>query len=106
MGLGQPEVSPVIREFSDYIGRSISITVSFAADTRLIQTIQVHRDAGCLFSTILLGVGEDGIPDHTDKLFNVPFGDRSVTVQQLAALAARGIATIEDFDSVQITAGL
>ena len=106
MGLGQPEISPVVREFEDHVGRKISITITFNTTTRLIESMQVHRDAGCLFSTILIGTGADGNPDDTDKIVNVPVGNRALTVQQLANLANRGISTIENFDALQITAGL
>ena len=106
MGVGLPEVSPLVREFSDYVGRSISITITFDETTRVISGISTHRDAGCLFSKILIGTSADGNPDDTDKVVAVPFGDRTLNAAQITALNNRGITTIEDFDELQITAGL
>ena len=101
-----PSVSPVVQEFTDFEGRAISISVAFNTTTRAITGMSSHRDAGCLFSKILIGTSADGNPDDTDKVVAVPFGDRTLNSTQLAALATHGLATIEDFSALQITAGL
>lgn len=105
MGVPSPLHSPVVETFEDYLGRQISITVTFNETTRAITGITAHRDAGCLFTKVLVGVGGDGAPDSTDKAVTVPTGDTTLSAGQLAALASKGLATAEDFDALQITAG-
>lgn len=105
MGVQTPATSPWVQPFEDYLGRVIRITVVFDVASRAITGITVFRDAACVFTKILIGVGADGIPDNTDKAINVPSGTTVSTAQQLAALAAKGLSTIEDIQALQITAG-
>lgn len=101
-----PATSPWVQEFGDYLGRVIRITVTFDESTRALTDIVVYRDAGCLFTNILLGVGADGSPDSSTRAVHVPAGTTDLTPAQLAALRTRGLDTIEDVESYQITAGL
>jgi hypothetical protein len=68
-----------------------------------------HRDhrgpRRCLYTKILIGLGGDGTPDSTTRKITVPDGTTVLTPQQLAALAAQGLSTIEDILALQITAG-
>lgn len=105
MRVPTPATSPRVQEFSDYVGRVIRITVAFNDVTRVITGVTVFRDADCLFTKILIGSPADGIPDDTDKVVVVPAGTTTLSAGQLAALNAKGISTIEDFQSFQITAG-
>jgi hypothetical protein len=99
-----PRTSPWVQIFGDYLNRTIRITVTFDEGTRAITGITVSRDAGCLFSHILIGLGADGVPDSTDKSVAVPFGTTTLTAQQINVLANHGLSTIEDIPN--ITAGL
>lgn len=105
MGVPVPWVSPYIQEFTDYMGRPIRITVTFNDVTRMITGITLYRDPACLFNYILIGLGTDGIPDHSDKAIQVPAGETVVGQGQLNFLANKGLATIEDIDALQITCG-
>lgn len=105
MGIATPVTSPWVEIFSDYIGRAIQITVTFNESTRQVTGVTVYRDVGCLFTKILVGVGPDGVPDNTSKSVTVPEGTTVLTAQQLAALANKGLSSIEDFAETQITAG-
>lgn len=98
--------SPQVQEFSDYLGRVIRITVTFDTDTRVLSGITVFRDAECLFTRILIGLGPDGTPDSTTRSFNVPAGTTVLNTAQMNAVRNNGMNTIEEFNSFQITAGL
>jgi hypothetical protein len=105
MGVPQPSVSPVMQEFGDYVGKYIRITVTFDNATRVLSGITVFRDAGCQFNKILIGLGEDGVPDHSSRTFTVPTGTTVLNPAQMNAVRANGMNTIEEFESFQITAG-
>lgn len=105
MGVPTPATSPWIESFEDYVGKIIRITVTFNATTRVITGITVFRDAACLFTKILIGIGADGVPDSSDKAVAVPAGTTALTAGQLTTLANRGLTTIEDMTALQITAG-
>jgi hypothetical protein len=63
----------------------------------------VSRDDACVYRKIYLGVGVDGAPDSTPHVVNVASGTRHLNAQQLNNVI--GFSTIEQFLSVQITAG-
>lgn len=102
---GPPTVSPYVVTFGDYLGRVIRITVSFDTGTGDLTDIVVFRDAGCLFTKILIGTGPDGTPDSSPRAVNVPAGTTDFTPAQLQVLKNRGLNTITEFYSYQITAG-
>lgn len=106
MGIPTPATSPWFQEFGDNLGKFINITVTFNESTRAITGITVHRDPGCQWTHILIGLGDDGVPDHSDKSIAVPEGTTVLTAQQLTFLASRGLSTIEDIEGLNITAGL
>ncbi len=97
-----PPSSPVEHRFDDNFGKAITIRINFNNTTRALTSVVVTRDDGCQWSTILVGLGPDGVPDSTDKAFRVPAGVTTVTSGQLSA---RGLNTIEDVRQYQITAG-
>jgi hypothetical protein len=100
---GDPLLSPWDKPFEDYLGRVVSIRVDFNNVTRAITACSVHRDVGCLYSRILIGVGADGSPESTDKAFPIQFGDTNVNINQLKN---KGLDTIGDVTALQITAGV
>jgi hypothetical protein len=110
MGVAAPLVSPYVQEFADYLGRAIRVAVTFDNTTRLISQITLHRDAGCRYTTLLVGLGADGSPDSSVRSFNLKnfTGDRQLSNQELRFVQdpANGIDTIEGFASFQITAGV
>lgn len=99
-----PATSPIVREFGDNFGLAIRITIFFDITSRALTGITVFRDAGCQWTQILIGLGEDGSPNSSDKAVNVPAGTTVLTNNQLNVLANRGLATVEDFLGLQITA--
>jgi hypothetical protein len=103
---GDPVSSPWVYDSGpDFQDRHVSITVVFNNATRILQSATLHRDAGCVYTHIYIGIGVDGKPEtaaHTFDISNLS-GDRSVTSTQLAAV---GLNTIEDVLALgQITAG-
>lgn len=104
MAKGDPITSPhILYQAADYQGLFIRITITFNNATRALTGATLHRDAGCTYNHLYIGVGADGSPDSTTKSFkNLPVGDTSVSAAQLAA---KGLNTAEDCLALQITAG-
>jgi hypothetical protein len=95
--------SPWVSRFADYQDKAITITVTFNNSTRSITGGSITRDAGCMFTKVLIGLGGDGRPDSTDKAFNVGALEGTQSVGK-APFTARGLNTIEDIQALQITA--
>jgi hypothetical protein len=105
MSHGGPVTSPYVYDSGgDFQGNHITITVTFDDATRALIGAVVHRDAGCVYTKILIGLGGDGTPNTTTRVINVGnlVGDRSFTPTQMAAV---GLNTIDDILALQITAG-
>jgi hypothetical protein len=106
MAKGDPPSSPWTYDSGgDFQDRHVSISIVFNNATRVLQSATLHRDAGCVYTKIYIGLGVDGKPDSTTHVFNIGnlTGDRSVNSTQLAAV---GLNTIEDVTALgQITAG-
>ena len=106
MAHGDPLVSPYVYDSGeDANGKHVSITINFNNATRAILNGTLHRDPGCLYKHILIGLGADGKPDSTTHTFNITSvnGDLAVTSGQFAAV---GLTTIESVLALgQITAG-
>lgn len=90
----------------DTAAREVSISFTWNATTRLLTGITAHRDPGCQFTSILVGLGTDGTPDSTDKNIDISglSGDRVLPAARIDFLAAHGLATIDDILALQITA--
>src|SRR5687768_12141764 len=101
-GLPSQTTSPWSATFADYVDKVLSITITFDNTPRAITSCTVHKDAGCQYNKLLIGLGEDGSPDSTTKSFTIPVGDTNVPVN---AMAAKGIDVIEDVLGLNITAG-
>lgn len=102
---GDVEPSPWVSRFADYLDRAITITVAFNNATRSITGGSITRDAGCQYTKVLIGVGGDGIPDHSSHIFDVSDLEGTRAFGK-AAFTSRGFDTIEDVKALQITAGL
>lgn len=105
MAHGDPLTSPwqFYDSGGDYLGRSIVGTVTFDGAQALTGG-SVVRDAGCLYTKILIGTLDDqGQPTGTTKTINVAglSGTRSFTKAQLNAV---GLADVSDILGFQITA--
>jgi hypothetical protein len=87
----------------DYASRVISIVIDYNQTTGNITGATTHRDPGCLFSRILIGVGGDGSPENAPHKIQCQEGDHSHSAGQLHAV---GLDTYADVISNQITAGL
>lgn len=81
----------------DYLGRSITGTVTFGAD-QVLTGATVTRDAGCVYTKIL--IGEPGGTIRTINVANLT-GSRSFTKAQLNAV---GLTVLTDIYGFQITA--
>lgn len=103
MARGDVQPSPYVVRFDDYLRRAITVTVNFNDATRSITGASVVRDAGCLWTKLLIGIGADGTPDNTTRKVTVPVGTTPVAKSVLTGF---GIDTIEQFQAFQITAGL
>jgi hypothetical protein len=97
-----PATSPVVYSFNDYQSNAISIKLTFDNTTRTISQCTVTRDPACVYTKIYVGLGVDGTPNTTPRVFTVPIGTTNVPLNQLRN---NGISTIEDFLSYQVTAG-
>lgn len=86
---------------ADSADRHITITVSWNTANRALTGAVVHRDTGCAYTKILVGVGADGTPNSSTRSFTVPAGDTSFTKNQMGSV---GLNTIDDFLALQITA--
>lgn len=104
MAKGDPLLSPWVWDARDNEGDVIRITVAFDNTTRAITGITAFRDAACIYTKIVIGLGADGTPNTTDKTIAVPAGTTVLTASQRAALASKGLSTIEDVLALQITA--
>ena len=99
-----PLVSPWVWETYDTPGRVLRVTVSFNNTTHAITGITSHRDSGCAFTQLLIGIPAIGAPNDTDKVLDIPDGTTVVGAGRLAALASRGLNSIDDILTLQITA--
>jgi hypothetical protein len=95
--------SPWVSRFADYQDKAITLTVTFNNTTRSITGGSITRDAGCMFTKILIGLGSDGRPDTTDKVFDVSTLEGTQSIGK-APFTARGFNTVEDIQALQITA--
>lgn len=96
--------SPQVQEWPDNDGLKIRISTFFDVTTRAITGITVFKDVGCHWNRIVIGLGTDGTPDSTTRDIAVPNGTTVLTSTQLNRLASRGITTIDEYNSLQITA--
>lgn len=104
MAHGDAPVSPWSYETRDYLGRVLSITVPWddsTGGTRNILSGTVHRDAGCLFSTIVFANPNDQLARK--PLPAAPTGNTALTANQIRT--ATGARTIDDLLGLgQVTA--
>lgn len=97
-----PVNSPWIWEVPDAASNVIRITVTFNNATRALISGTLFRDAACVYKKIYIGLGPDGTPNSSPRVFNVPAGTNTATAAQMSSV---GLNTIEDILSHQITAG-
>jgi hypothetical protein len=97
-------VSPWKWQTPDAGGHILSITVTFDNTTHAITGVSSYRDPDCEFTQVLIGRGADGSPNSTLRTIDVPDGDFVLPANRIAALASRGLNTIDDILALQITA--
>jgi len=95
--------SPWVSRFADYQGLAITLNVTFNNATRSITGGSITRDVGCVYTKVLVGLGGDGRPDSTDKVFNVGGLEGTQSVGA-ATFTSRGFTTVESIQALQITA--
>lgn len=98
----QPLTSPLVWTFTDYLDRSLVVSVAFNVNNRSLQGVTVERAVGCLYRKLYWGLGPDGTPDSTTRTFTVPEGITSVSKGQLGSV---GLNTLDDVLAVQFTVG-
>jgi hypothetical protein len=98
-----PPDNPWVWSAADYQGRAIRITVPWNASNKQLLSATVEREPGCLYGSLLFGVGEDGAADSSLDRFPIPEGTTTVPGN---LLRANRLKTIDDILSMQITAGL
>lgn len=103
--IGTP-VSPwVIDSGFDAHGKHCSITINFNNTTLALQSAVLQRDADCMYTRVLIGVGPTGSPEDAPTQFGIGNleGTRNVTQ---AGLSAVGLNTLDDVRALgQITFG-
>jgi hypothetical protein len=79
---------------ADSTGKHIWFSVSFGVDNVLTGGIG-HRDAGCQWTKLLIGLGPDGTPDSSTRTINLAgfTGDHAFTAPQLNSV---GLTTVAD----------
>jgi hypothetical protein len=118
---GDPVVSPLVETFGDWLydpggvtnaarpDHAVQVTVNFNNATRAITNAVVWRASDCRWTKIVVGVGANGTPDTTTKVFDLSTlndSTRTVTAAQMAA-APWLVTTVEQFMAAgQITAAL
>lgn len=103
MARGDPMTSPWIWEAADYQGNKIRISIAFDVNTHaIVSGSTVFRDAACVYTKVYVGLGADGTPNSTTRVFTVPAGTTSISQN---ALNSKGLNTIEDVLALNITAG-
>lgn len=88
----------------DGAGRHLVVAFAWNATTRVITGITTNRDAGCLFTQVLVGLGVGNSPNTTTRTFTVPDGVTVVPTNILNQLASKGLGSIDDLLTTQITA--
>jgi hypothetical protein len=101
--IGNPDpVSPYVFVVRDFLGRVISLTVPYDATKVISGTCTVHRDAGCIYTKVIIDVGGDGTPDTSLKTLSVAgfVGDKTFTKAQVNAV---GLVTLADVKAHSLT---
>jgi hypothetical protein len=88
----------------DANGKLIGVDVTWNSATRALVSATAHRDTGCLYTKIFIGLGPDGIPNTSPEVFDLTgfTGSKTFSAAQMASV---GLHTIDDIISTQITAG-
>jgi hypothetical protein len=94
--------TPWVWTAADAANNVIRITVTFNNATRALTGATVFRDAACVYTKIYIGVGSDGSPNSSPRVFTVPAGTTTFTAAQMSSV---GLNTIENILAHQITAG-
>lgn len=93
--------SPYVYEAKDYQDNAIRGAFNYDDATGTLLSLDAHRDADCVYTTIVIGVGPDNTVETSTQRYLVPVGDSTVTQ---AELNAEGLYHIDDVTDLQITA--
>lgn len=97
---GDPLVSPFVWQADDYLGRVISITVDFDNSTKALLDSVVHRDTGCLFTEVVIGLPSSS----TAKTLAAPADGQPDNTYTAKQMSRQGLNTIDDVLALQMTA--
>ena len=100
MARGDIQVSPWVWAAGDYVGLVIRITVVYDNATRALVSATLHRDTGCQYHVIVIGIPTSG----TAKRITAPADGKADIVASAAAMATQSLNVIEDIWALQITA--
>lgn len=101
-GGGGPLPTPWTWTAQDWQGLTISISIDFDTTTHTILGGTTYRDAGCAATRIFFGLGDDGTPDTTTHVIDVPAGTTTLTPDDFTAA---GLGSVDDVTALQTTAG-
>jgi streptogramin lyase len=87
---------------NDVNGLPLTISIPWNASTRALQNATVTRASGCLLGHVYIGLGKDGTPNGSANAYAVPVGSSTVSAK---VLSRNGLATVDQLDVLQITAG-
>lgn len=97
MARGDPPVSPwrFYDSGVDATGKSIWMIVTFDGANNLTGGTG-HRDAGCQWTKIYLGLGANGTPNTSTRVIDLSAftGDHTVTAPQLASVGLNTVADV------------
>lgn len=93
-------------EDTDYAGRTVKFDVSFNTTTKAITNpgLTGTRDAGCVYTRILIGPLNPDTGEPIDPAGSVPIPEGAFSVSR-AQLSQRGYVTIDDISNTQFTLG-
>jgi hypothetical protein len=97
-----PLASPWAWSSGDSQGRQIGVEVAFNISTGVVTGVATSRAAGCAYGRLLIGLGGDGRPDSTTRLFVIQEGSNPIPLGQWSAKVG---PNIQDLLAQQITAG-
>lgn len=106
MARGDPPTSPWTFYDSgiDATGKRIWFSGTFGADNVLTGGVG-HRDAGCQWTKLYIGLGPDGTPNSSTRVIDLSgfTGDHSFTPAQMSSV---GLNTVSDIMAIgNLTAG-
>jgi hypothetical protein len=98
---GDPVVSPFVYDSGyDSNDRHIHIAINYDNTTRALLSANVHRDAGCQWTHVTIGIGPDGTPNTSTHQFDLSGVEGDIVVSAAQILQASGLSTIDEINAL------